>query len=61
MKQMAHEYLEQGITNKVELSGPRIERTRQRAVLTTTYKKQYKIVYDKCRVLASGVTLPFGY
>ena len=61
MKEMALNYLETRVTDKITVSGPQIARKPNRTVVTQTYKKTYRCVYDKCRVMPNGDTLPFGY
>jgi hypothetical protein len=45
----------------IKITYPQILRTRKNLVITQISSKTMRIVYDKCRVLPSGVCLPFGY
>ena len=46
---------------QIRIVAPQIRRQKNHDIVTRTYCKSYGIVYDKCRVLASTVCVPFGF
>ena len=61
LKNKVDAYLDEGekLVTKLKFFG--LRRTQERDIVTKCMSKKYRIVYDKCRVLGSGMTLPFGY
>ena len=61
LKRKVFEFLRDGVSAPTTVVRPKIERRPNREVVTVTRKKDYRIVYDKRRVMKDGSTLPFGY
>jgi len=60
MKKILLSFLRTGISDKITLVFTEIRRQND-DVVTRCTKKDYRVVYDKRRVLRDGSTLPYGF
>ena len=61
LKRLVALFLRNGCRERIDVAMHQIRRLPDRTVVTRTVRKSYRVVFDKCRVLRSGHTLPFGY
>ena len=55
------DFVQRGITNSTTIVQPQITRNMDRTLTTKDVAKQYKVVYDKRRIMPDFSTLPFGF
>ena len=55
------QFIKDGTREEIEVVQNRIQRQKDRTIVTAPLRKKFRVVYDKRRVIAGGDTLPFGY
>jgi len=61
MRRMVKAFVLAGDKEKVTVKEKKIMRTKDRRVVTKTVKKDYRVVYDKRKILPDFTSIPFGY
>lgn len=61
LKEKVQAFVRSGAKEKVTVVRKKIERLKDRTVVTRWVKKDYQVVYDKHQVLPDYSTLPYGY
>jgi hypothetical protein len=61
MKRLVHQFLTDRSREPIVVTSSCLRRTRGHEIMTRIVTKTYSVCYDKCRVLPSGQTVPFGY
>ena len=61
MRRLIKKYIATRDCDQVFVVFNRIERLRDRTVITKASMKTYRVVYEKRRLLSDGSSLPYGY
>jgi hypothetical protein len=61
MKRLVQLFLQDRTREPITVTGTSLRRTREHDIVTRFVSKTYRVCYDKCRVLPSGQTVPYGY
>lgn len=61
LQRMVLAFVKNGCKEEVEIVQRSILRTKEHKIVTRNTKKNYRVVYDKRRVLDDFTTVPYGY
>jgi hypothetical protein len=61
LKRLIKLFLKDRTREHITVTASGLRKTKDRNIVTKVINKTYRVCYDKCRVLPSGQTVPFGF